>query len=482
MNMKRKISVKPWTGLTRQQGAVLVVSLLIMSVMSILGVNAVKKNIVQERMANNYRAGIESLNNAESGIEDALAVINANDLHLDGYSNELDPNGDKNLDDRWTMVLADAGDGVSYNLVMVDDNDGDGDPATDSNEIVTLMVQGIGSNGTVRTISVAIGTEDGGAFVLETAILTEEDLDISGNPNLKGGIRDIHSNSDVTISGNSAVTTSGQVSASGTVTGTVAGGGTTLDSAPSIAIPDLNPGDFEQYVDYKMMSDGKVYDGSDNFLANANGVDYGGFIFDSTAELWTVVKDKPGDLLTGDIYFMGDKGNLNILNSPGSNGNKWFVSIMTDGYLEISGNPYFSNYKDPTDPEGFQNILFLSKTDISISGNYNSDNNIQGIIAAREQIAIDGNPNIAGSVIAGGQDSTSDYVTSNSITGKPNIVFDGLVTPWENPDPGDVVALAWNQLTMAEDAGPFAEDGANWANEQDIVVYKSDGTYQQPVK
>ena len=48
-------------------------------------------------MANNYRAGIEALNNAESGIETALNLINANDLHLNGYTDELDPNGDGDL-------------------------------------------------------------------------------------------------------------------------------------------------------------------------------------------------------------------------------------------------------------------------------------------------------------------------------------------------------------------------------------------------
>jgi hypothetical protein len=457
MKFTRKLAAASSHGFTRQQGAALVISLVIMTVMSILGITAVKKNVVQERMANSYRFGIESLNNAESAITDAMAIVNANDLHVDGYDNELDPNGDGDVSDTWTMTLADPNNGVFYELIMLDDDDGDGNPAVDSNDIVRFMAQGVSSNGTVRTVEVAVGTGAGSSFSLETAILTEEDLVLDGNPNLMGSIKDIHSNGDITIT--ATITTAGQVSASGTITGAgnINGGGTSLEGAPQVAIPDINPADFEKYVDYKLMSDGKVYDGDDNFLADADGAAYGGFVFDSAAGVWGVVaRVVVGNLLTGDLYFMGDKGNLSFDESPGSNGNKWSVSIMTDGYLDISGNPYFSNYKDPADPVGFQNILFLSKTDISISGNYNQDNDIQGIIAAREQIDISGNPNVSGSIIAGGQDSTSNFVTENSITGNPNVVFDGLLTPWEDPAPGDVVRLYWHQLNMAEGAGEFA--------------------------
>jgi len=452
--MKTKInySSKSRQVFTRQQGAALIVSLVIVSVMSILGLNAVKQNVVQERMANSYRFGIESLNHAEAGLEDALAAIKAGDLHVNGYGDELDPNGDGNGDDTWTITLLDQNTGVNYNVIMVDDDDGDGNPMVDSNDIVLLMAQGIGSNGTVRTVEIAVSQGTGSAFGLETAILTQEDLTISGNPNLKGTIRDIHSNQDVYLTG--TTTTTGVVSAAGTVDGGVSGGGSTVSSAPTIAIPLIQPADFEQYVDYKLKSDGRVYDSNDNFIANANGVDYGGFKFDGSK--WTVVKDRPADLLTGDLYFMGKFGNLEINNSPGSNGNKWFVSIMTDGYLAISGNPYFSNYKDPSDPEGFQNLLFTSATDIMINGNYNSDNKIQGIIAAREQIEISGNPNIAGSVIAGGQGNSSDFIKENSISGNPNVVYDGLLTPWENPTPEDPVRLSWRQLGMAQGAGEFA--------------------------
>jgi len=464
MNMSKKLSRQSpqhWRGITRQQGAVLVVSLLIMSVMSILGINSVKKNIVQERMANNYRAGIESLHNAETGIKDALTQINDEGWHEDGYTNDLDLNGDGNNSDARTWIGADPTTGVYYNLVIVN-NDGDPDPAVDTDDIVMLKVQGIGSNGTVRTIEVAIGVTSGVATMWEKAILTNEDLKISGNPNLKGTLVDIHSNGDVDLDG--TTNTKGVVSASGKVSGSPGGGGSKLSGAANIAIPDIQPSDFEQYVDYVLKSNGKIYRGDGSYYGNADGNEVGGFKFGG--DKWTVEKSKASDILNGDLYFKGQYGNLVIGNSPGSNGNKWNVTIMTDGYLEISGNPYFSNYKDPNDPEGFQNILFLTGTDLKINGNYNSDQKLQGLLYAREQIDISGNPNIHGAIIAAGLSNSDDMAKDgNSISGNPNITYDGLVTPWDAPAAGDAIILSWQQLTLAEGAEDFAGfEKVEWQN------------------
>ena len=453
MKFTRKLAAASSHGFTRQQGAALVVSLVIMTVMSILGITAVKKNVVQERMANSYRFGIESLNNAESGIIDALALINAGDLHVDGYDNELDPNGDGDLADTWTVTLADPNNGVFYELIMVDDDDGDGDPAVDSNEIVRLMAQGTGTSGTVRTVEVAIGTASGGTFSLQKAVLTEESIEVTGNNTLKGSVDDIHSNSDVNLQGQT--NTKGEISAVGTVTGKPVGGGTAVSGAGNIYIPEIIPSDFEKYVDYKLKSDGNIYDSTDAFVANANGVEYKGWMF--AGDKWIVQKENPATILAGDLYFMGKYGNVEIANNPGSNGNKWFVSILTDGYLEISGNPFFSNYKDPNDPAGFQNVLFMTGTDFLVSGNYNSDHRLQGIIAVREQVEISGNPNIHGGIIAQGAADTDGKVSGgNLLSGNATITFDGLLSPWENPALGDVTRLYWHQLNMAEGAGEFA--------------------------
>ena len=46
-----------------QKGAALVVGLLMVTVLSIVGVNAAKGNVAQQRMANNYRFSIEAMNN-----------------------------------------------------------------------------------------------------------------------------------------------------------------------------------------------------------------------------------------------------------------------------------------------------------------------------------------------------------------------------------------------------------------------------------
>ncbi|MGI9309179.1 MAG: pilus assembly PilX family protein [Gammaproteobacteria bacterium] len=431
-----------------QKGAVLVASLMFMTTMSLLGINGAKQNVVQSRMADNYRTGIEALNNAESALSDALATINAGDLEEDGFTNELDPDGDGNLDDRFSLQFTDEDTQTYYNLVMVDDDDGDGDPTVDSNDTVLLIAQGTTASGTVRTIQSAVGDPVSGPFDVDKAILTEESLEVTGNPTHYGTLQDIHSNSDVDISG--SVQTDGLVSASGTVTGTPDGDGATLSGAPSVAIPHIDPADFEQYADYIFESDGKVYDSDGFFVGDADGVDWNGWKFNG--DRWTTVAEQP---LGGDLYFKGEHGNADIAGNPGKKIDPWIVTILAEGYIEITGTPFIENYMDSDDPLGFQSILFMAGTDLFINGNYDQVPTFQGVLAAGEQIDVKGNVDIHGSLIAGGQGDSGNLVTNNTVSGNAKITFDGLYTPWEDNRSGVVTRLFWLQRTLAEGAGDF---------------------------
>ena len=86
-----------------QKGAALVVGLLVIMVLSMIGVSAAKSSVGQQRMANNYRFSIEAMNNAEIGITNALNAINDQELSVNGFDDELDPNGDGILDDSFRI-------------------------------------------------------------------------------------------------------------------------------------------------------------------------------------------------------------------------------------------------------------------------------------------------------------------------------------------------------------------------------------------
>ena len=434
-----------------QKGAVLVVGLLLTTVLTLVAVNASKSTVIQQRMATNYRFSIEAMNNAETGLRSALNQINAQTLILNGFDDELDPNGDGLFDDRFRLTLADQGNNVFFNVVMVDDDDGDGDPSVDSNGIVLLMSQGTSSVGSTRTTEIRIADTPGiSPVALNHAILTHESLNISGNPTQFGTYQDIHSNADINISGNP--TTAGTVSAAGTVT--VTGGaadiGATASGASQIEIPQIDPGMFAEYADYIFESDGKIYDADGIFVADAFGVKWQGWKFDGTK--WNT---EGNNVRGGMLYFRGVHGNVVVASAPGNAADPWLVSILADGWIEVAGNPTIGNFMDPLDPPAVQAILFMSGADIKLNGN--ASQTFTGIIAAKEQIALSGTANIEGVVIAAGESNDSDLVVDNYVSGDIQLTYDGGLSLLSNPGAGDgiSVVLSWRDREIARNTGVF---------------------------
>ncbi len=433
-----------------QKGASLVVGLLITMVLAIIGVNAAKSSVAQQRMANNYRFSIEAMNNAEVGYISALNQINDQNLSLNGFDDELDENGDGIFNDRFSLTLANQDSNVFFNVVMVDDDDGDGNPSVDSNGIVRLMSQGTSNFGSTRTIEVRIAAAVGvgGPVSVDNSILTEGSIVFSGNSEIYGSNQDIHSNGDVDQADH--LTMAGVLSAVGTVGGVVNGGGTVESNAAYIDIPQVEPSDFAEYADYIFDSDGKIYDADGYFVANADGTTWNGWKFNG--EKWT---SEEGVVQGGMLYFRGQYGNVIISTNTGTVSDRWLISILADGYIEISGNPVFGNYMDPDDPLDVQAIMFMSGADIKINGNANQRYN--GIIAAREQFDISGNPTIEGALISEGASNDSGEVEKNSISGNIMMTYNGgLSFPWVpgNSD-GTAIILSWRDREIARNTGVF---------------------------
>jgi len=434
-----------------QKGAALVVGLLMVTVLSIVGVNAAKGNVAQQRMANNYRFAIEAMNNAEAGITSTINQINDGELGANGFDDELDPNGDGDTSDRMTFTVVDQATNVAYVVVMVDDDDGDGNLASDSNDIVRLVSQGISHIGSTRTVNVRIKAEagGGGGFSIEQAILAEEAITFSGNSEYCGTTNDIHSNDEIYQSDHP--TTSGLISAVGQVNGgSPQGGGSTQSYADVVDIPVVDPSMFEEYADYIFQSSGKIYNAAGTRVATN---EYGNWKFGG--DKWTTEGDD--NVLGGMLYFKGSHGNVNVGSNPGSNSDPWVVSILADGYIEISGNPVIDNYKDPDDPESVQAILFMSGTDIKINGN--PGQTYSGLIAAHEQFSVSGNPTIQGAIIAEGAASTDSMVEENEVSGDMQLCYDGsFVFPGTEGGggTGTAVMVSWQDLEIARGADLFA--------------------------
>ena len=435
-------------GCHAQKGAVLIVGLLLITVLTIVGVSAAQSNVTQQRLANNYRFSIEAMNNAEFGFISTLNVINDQKLSVGGFDDELDLNGDGILDDGLRFEVADPDRNVFFNVVIVDDDDGDGNPAVDSNGIVRLVSQGISSIGSTRTVDVRIGAalEVGGGYSLKRAILAEGSIEFSGNSVFYGSNQDIHSNADIIQADHPY--TGGVISAVGIVDGTPDGGGTAESNAAYVDIPKVEPSMFAEYADYTFDSDGRIYDDAGTLIAVG---EFNGWKFSS--DKWTTVGDT---VLGGMLYFRGEYGNVVIASAPGTESDRWLISILADGYIEVSGNPVLANYTDPDDPPAIQAIMFMSGTDLKINGNPGQVYN--GILAAKEQFDISGNPFIEGAIIAEGASSDSDLVIANKVSGVMKQSYDGsFLFPTLGGD-GDATAivLSWRDRDVARNSGVFA--------------------------
>ena len=434
-----------------QKGAALVVGLLMTTILAIVGVNAAKGSVTQQRMANNYRFSIEAMNNAEIGYVSAFNLIYDQKLSLNGFDDELDPNGDGVFNDRFSLTFANQDSNVFFNVVMVDDDDGDGNPSVDSNGIVRLMSQGISDVGSTRTINVRISIAVGvlPPIMLDSAIMVEGDLTISGDPTLNGLNQDIHSNSDIMISGDPV--TSGNVSAAGTVTGTPEGGGTVESGAAYVELPQIDPADFAEYAEYVFHSNGDIYDGAGNYVANADGSTWNGWKFSSNKWVTdaTVVQG-------GFLYFEGEYGNVKVSNEIGTESDPWEVTILADGWIDISGNPHIADYANPDNPPSIQALMLVSGADIRISGNPNQT--YQGVIAAAEQIQLSGNPTVDGVLIAADQSNESTLVVENKISGKLTLCYGGGFAYPEivGETDGTVERISWRDLEMTRGSDVFS--------------------------
>ena len=438
-----------------EKGAALVVGLLLITILTIVGISAARENAGQQRMANNYRFSIEAMNNAEVGFISAVNEFNAEELAANGFDDELDPNGDGRIDDSFRLNVGNVDTNVFYNVVVVDDDDGDGDPSVDSNGIVRLMSQGISNVGSTRTVDVRIGAAVGvgGGISLEKAILAEETIEFSGNSVFSGSNQDVHSNGDVLQMDHPW--NEGHTTAVGSVQGEPQGGGTTEDGADYVEVPQVDPTEYEEYADYVFHSDGKIYDGDGNFVADADGDEWNGWKFGG--DKWTTEKDE--GVQGGFLYFKGNEGNVVVGSAVNKDGPRWLITILADGYIEISGNPHLGNYMDPDHPMEIQALMLMSGSDIKINGN--PDQSYNGIIAAREQFEISGNPIIEGTIISQGASDDGDMVKENKISGVMQLTYDGSFSfPSDEGGGGTtVVVLSWLDREIARNTGVFEMEG-----------------------
>lgn len=332
-------------------------------------------------------------------------------------------------------------------------NAGVPDPYVDHNGFFVVRATGYALDNTAVTVEAMMKP------LPWPAIVTNGNLDLSGNPSVLGDGGSVHANGSITEVGNAA-TIQHDVTAVGTVT-TNAGWtpvqGIAEGGQLPIAIPPVNVSDYLAYATYRLDDDGGIYVVATNVRICSNNADCGakGFSWTSTAS--SQISHMPGITRTwkpngtpncatlnaslttagvaapncGQGVYYAKNGDVDISGNIGRTGtpSPYALTLLVDGSISISGTPQLV-------PALVRpNILFVTNGDLVMTGTANCK--ISGQARVREQFKLAGTMELTGQVIVESRTDISDAVTgaskmsgSATVTNDRLAVYDFAVAGW----------------------------------------------------
>ena len=454
--------------LTNEDGFALVTTVLLLIVLGVLVFVSTKWSAMDIKRTANYTKTRDVFYTAEAGLQSAFNYMNYDaatgkcpGTAGDGFDDEL---GDgTSFGGDWPSSSFQNVDfnGGTYTVTVVDNND-DADQTTDIDFTVVLNSTASKKNFTGAIEAVVFRP----LFEADGALITEGDLTGNGSFTVTGTAGTAHSNGDFDQSGISGTTLFS--SATGTCSGTTcsnAGGGSLAAYEPLPYVTDNDIEKFKNKSNYVLRDDGKIdihdlsLDPSDaNFSTtlwqdtwtssppgppttvncwkpdgDTSGTDcrdpgdpwYSYYLdLDSVSFIgagrWKIGGDKaPQDAM---VYVAGD---ITITGSP----DPWTVSIVTMGYIDLTGNPTIRNYRDTNVDTATQDMLFLAGTDFEMGGNVtigSSGAPEQAFVLARDQMSVAGDIYMRGWIMSTEYSPTDEnLVTSNVISGSLVIEYNG---------------------------------------------------------
>jgi len=414
--------------LSNQKGIALVAGLALMVVLTVLSLVAIKYASVDIKRTKDYTKTRQAVHIAEAGIHRALNYFNY-DASGDspgeannGFDDELVGGADWPTGTFTSIGLGSGG--GTYSVTIADNADGTA-TTTDADNTVVLTSTGTIS-GVTATLEAYIYRPQ---FKSEYALLSEGDIDINGNSTtITGTSGAVHSNSDVTQTGNPTVDEGASATGS-------CGGSDCTAGASEEFVPVLEPTDFLQYADYVFNADGSIDQqtspgtftevepapgggGTTAYTGTFNGFTHGpqGWGTSGTPNLEDAF-----------FYFQEDFTGQSV----GTSGNPWTITLVATGSIKWTGSAEIQNWAGDTDhTPDIQNLFLIAENDISISG---MDQDTTGVIACKDQFDISGGANLTGYII-GNNLTTNDQTTVNgtesSAKGGVTITYNGdIVAP-----------------------------------------------------
>ena len=306
--------------------------------------------------------------------------------------------------------------GVGYSALVMDDDATtpaghaeNSNAADDLNKYLIVRATGVGPDNTTVTVEAMITSYP------FPAVATNDDLDLYGSYQVRGSSGGVHTNSDLTGSGNS-----GTIDQEATAVGTYTYPDPDIDGyggAAEVPIPPINAADYLPRADYILRSDGTM-------LIVATGVidpsPSNFWVWDAALTRWTL---SGGSEVAGTYYAQTD------IAVSGNHG-PVAMTLIAEGSIQIQG----TSQMYPDTP----GVLFVTNEDLVVLGNPGASFNA-GVMLAHEQIEIGGNASVNAVIQAEDAANVSSLITGNSVHGSVVITYNGelsndffTVTGWRD--------------------------------------------------
>ena len=256
-------------------------------------------------------------------------------------------------------------------------------PNIDANRRVKVRSVGTGVSGATVTLEIRVDLID------LPALIVEGDLRIGGSQTYMGASGAVYASGDMDLSGGPCAEQ--YFAAGGSIfNGTNAHGGGTCAGAPDLRpdweplqLPALTPAAFASQATYLLGSDGRVRNQAGVILGVNNWAGWGWMPGQMT---W-----RGGTGIPPGVYY-SQGSNINIQGSPPSTPGFMPLTLISDGWIDITGSPRMV----PALP-GPPAISMVAGTDIRISGS--ASNPFTGLHYGLHQVEFGGTPSMTGQVI-----------------------------------------------------------------------------------
>jgi hypothetical protein len=446
-----------------ESGMALATTVLLLLVLGLLLSTAVRFAANDVTRTENYYKTREAFYIAEAGLADGLQQFNR-DLNgkvpgasANGFDDELDGSSPD-----WGPLTAVPFAGGAYTVVVTDNDDGDGDPWSDSDNAVILTVTGE-RRGTRATLEAVVHR---GGFVQDHALVTNKALKMTGDFGIAGKQGSAHSNQGLTHEGTSGEVNKGSTANQGCQGKSCPQPDFAADLEPVL---EFDPDDFRKYANLILKDNGEIDEmdpttdpptllvtyekpnGTSCWRPKGGGACKPWDNIDQTGNnSWKISGSgaPQNALIFIETGSNGTRGRLKITGAP----SPWTVSIISTGFIDLGGNATILNYRNPAFGKSIQDLLFMTGTDFKADGGVKigpANTYDPGYIATLDQVDLGGNVEIDGWIHAADQKASpsSDpdgLLDQNMVSGDFKLQYEGGLG---SIFPGTVKILSWREVS-----------------------------------